>query len=77
MHELTIQNTIFKAKLLQCQREYWSKKRIEVPSPDDILRMRRAVASRLKKEMAVLAELHATTVQQLYSSESEPVGFFI
>jgi len=61
-----IENTIFKLKIVRYQREYLEKRKIQMPDTKTILKMRRAVAARLKNEMINLNQMHIEITNLLH-----------
>ena len=75
MDELMIENAFFKIKIVEYEKQYIKKKGINQMTPEAIIKMRRAVSFRLKKEINKLSKKHEQITNRIYDDSSADVSF--
>ena len=75
MHEIMIENTFLKIKILNYEKAYLKKKNVQNLTPEITIRMRRAVSARLKKEINILSLKHQQITKKVYEDSSTDVSW--
>jgi len=66
-----IENNLLKIKIIQFEKEYLQKKGIKNPDTKTVLLMRRAVSSRLKKDIKLLSHKHNKIVNKIKNRKKD------
>lgn len=61
-----IENALLKLRIIELQKEYFRKKGIDKPDANDVVKMRKAVSMRLKKELKELSNKHIKVTNSVY-----------
>ena len=75
MNELMIENAFLKIKILDYEKQYLKKKNIQNLTPEITIKMRRAVSSRLKKDIRKLSIKHQEITKKIYEVSSADVSW--
>ena len=76
MVDLMIDNGVLKVKILECEREYIQKKGNIPIEGYAILKMRKAVSSRLKKEIDDLQLRHVEVTNKIFADPIQSIPLY-
>jgi len=69
--KIMMENNLLKIKIAQFEKEYIKKKDIKTLNEREIIKMRKAVTSRLQKEIKSLTQQHDTIINTLYHPKED------
>ena len=74
MDNLFLENVNLKMKIVQYRREYLKNNSIIEPTPQEIIKMRRVISSRLKKEINNISKKHKKITDGIFQDSSGVVA---